>query len=358
MQRRNLALAVPVTTLLAFCLGDGAVAATPATMQAIVQHGTGGPEVLKLEKLPVLQPGEGQVLIRVYAAAVNPIDWRMRLPPADAGSRPNTAAERIPGFDVAGVVERVGQEVTNVKAGDPVLSMIGRVQVTGLNGGYSQYVVAPAANTVAKPANLTYEEAAGIPTVGMTAARTVAEANVQRGQRVFINGIAGGVGSAAAQLAKARGAYVIGTATERHRAYLKSIGVDEVIDYTKVQFEDQVKDVDAVIDVVSKEGATRAIRTVKPGGVLVSIAGNPDAEQCAAAGIRCPGGGAMGRDGAPTEGDFIKQAVQAAAQGGYKVHIDARFPLAQAGAAQERNRTGDTQGKIILTVDKNRAGKR
>jgi NADPH:quinone reductase-like Zn-dependent oxidoreductase len=359
--RRNRVLSVLVPTAMALCASvPTTFAATPQTMQAIVQTGMGGPEVLSLETVPVLEPGAGQVLIRVHAAAVNPVDWGLRQPRAGAAPTVTAPTRRIPGFDVAGIVEKVGPGVTTLKAGDPVLSMIGRIRVEGLNGGYAEFVVAPVENTVAKPANMTFAQAAGIGTVGMTAARTLAAAKVGVGTRLFVNGISGGVGSTVAQMAKAKGAYVIGTASQRHHAYLRTLGVDEVIDYRAVQFEEVVKNVDAVIDTVGTDGATRAIKTLRKGGILVSIAGNPPAEQCAAAGIVCPGPGPMaGMQGSgPTEGDFIREAVAVAAAGKLVINVDATFPLSEAGAAQEENRNGGTQGKIILIVNAAEAGKR
>ncbi|MGC3980346.1 MAG: NADP-dependent oxidoreductase [Steroidobacteraceae bacterium] len=377
-----------------------AFAATPKEQKAIVITANGGPEVLKLQSIPVLEPGKDQVLIKVYAAAVNPVDWKMRQgmggmgagaapggegmgggapagapaggapgaggPPgggegmggAPAGGGAAAFSPSVPGMDVAGVVEKVGPGVTTLKVGDAVFSMIGRGGVTGLNGGYSQYVVAPAANVISKPKNLSYAEAAGLGTAGMTGDRAINTADIQKGQRVFINGIAGGVGSAAAQVAKAKGAYVIGTASAKHNAYLKSIGVDEVIDYTKVQFEDAIKQpVDVAIETVGAETATRALKIIKKGGKLISVAGSPGADACAAAGVVCPAGGPPGANG-PTEGQLLAEVGKLASEGKYKVNVDASFPLDKAADAQEENRNGGTSGKIIINVDAAQAGKK
>jgi NADPH:quinone reductase-like Zn-dependent oxidoreductase len=242
-------------------------------MKAIVQNGNGGPEVLKYQTVPVREPAAGQVLIRVYAAAVNPIDWKMRNgmsrggAPRGAGGGPTTA---IPGMDVAGVIEKVGGGVSNVKVVDAVFSMPGR-GVGGMNGGYSQYALAPSANVVAKPKNVTYTQAAGLGTAGITGVRVVNSANVSKGQKVLILGVAGGVGSAAAQVAKARGATLVGTASARHNAYLKTIGVEQVIDYTKGNFKDQVKDVDVVINTVTGDSAERSLKTLKKGDKVVVV---------------------------------------------------------------------------------------
>lgn len=260
-------------------------------------------------------------------------------------------ASRIPGFDVAGVVEAVGDGVTGFEPGDAVFSMVGRVRVEGLNGGYSQFVVAPADNVVPKPANLTFAEAAGLGTVGMTAARTLGPADIQPGQRVFIDGIAGGVGSTAAQIAKARGAVVIGTASARHNAFLASIGVDQVVDYTSVDFVDVVEPVDVVLETVNKDNAARAVGIVKPGGYLASIVGPPPADRCAEAGIRCPGGGPPPAAGdGPSEGDYLRQVADLAADGKLSIHLDATYPLEQAADAQLKLAERHTQGKIVLMV--------
>jgi len=357
----------------------GFAQAAPAEQQAIVQTGNGGPEVLQMQTVPVLAPGPGQVLIRVYAAGVNPIDYKMRegmgpppggrpggppdgppggpagAPPgsgpgAPPGAPPGGAPQsRIPGFDAAGVIESTGEGVEGFSPGDAVFSMIGRVQVDGLNGSYSHFVIAPADNVVHKPADVTFAEAAGLGTVGMTAARTLFPANIQPGQRVFIDGIAGGVGSTAAQIAKALGAVVIGTASPRHDEFLESIGVDEVVDYTTVKFEDVVEPVDVVLETVSAENAARAVKIVKKGGYLASIAGPPPAAACEAAGIRCPGGGPP-QAGSPSEGDYLEKVASLAEAGKLKVNIDASYPLAEAGQAQAELAKRHTEGKIVLVV--------
>lgn len=370
-------------TLLAACGGPDEQAAVnvpepvapyaPTKQMAIVQTGNGGPEVLSYESIPVLEPGVGQVLIEVYAAAVNPIDWKIRegmgggsrppgvdkggpegSPPGEGGPGGAPAAgsgQRVPGMDVAGVVAKVGVGVTKVKVGNPVFSMIGRVQVDGLNGGYSHYVIAPADNVAPKPGTLTYAQAAGLGTASMTAARSVYSAGVKKGQRFFINGIAGGVGSSAAQIGKARGAYVLGTATSRHHEFLDSLGVDQAIDYRQVRFEEAIEEpVDAALDTVGPETATRALEILKEGGILVSIAGGPDTVACEAAGVVCPRGG-PGALGGPSEGDFLREVGELAEAGKFTVNVDATFPLARAADAQEENRDGGTEGKIILIVD-------
>jgi len=341
--------------LLASVIVVPAMAEVPAEQQAIVQKGNGGPEVLALTTVPVLEPGPGQVLIEVYAAAVNPIDWKMRVGYSGPGRplgtpQPNEPAARIPGFDASGVVAKVGPGVENFKVGDAVFSMIGRINVDGLNGSYSHYVIAGEDNVVAKPGNLTYAEAAGMATVGMTAARVLHDVEIGPGTRVFINGIAGGVGSAAAQIAKAQGAVVIGTASARHNEYLESLGVNQVVDYTKVEFTEVVDPVDVYFETVNGDLATKGLAIIKAGGRLVSSTTAPSGDACSAAKVTCPTMGPPGAGGV-SEGELLRYVADLASQGKFKVNLDAQYPLAQAGEAQEYNREGHTEGKVVLIVN-------
>jgi D-arabinose 1-dehydrogenase-like Zn-dependent alcohol dehydrogenase len=218
---------VPTTLLavglLATLWSMSITAATPSQQTAIVQHGVGGPDVLKLENVPVLAPAEGEVLIRVYAAAINPVDWKRRVGGGEYAMDPNGLPVMIPGGDVAGVVEKVGEGVTELRTGQPVFAVV-PCNAKRLNGGYSQYAVAPAGTVVAKPKTFTYAEAAGLGIAAVTGVRVVVDTKVSRGQRVLITGASGGVGSIAAQAAKVRGAYVIGTASGR--ANLQRAGSD------------------------------------------------------------------------------------------------------------------------------------
>ena len=266
--RLLLSLRLLIGALFTVYLG-GVRAAVPKEQHAIVQHA--GSEALQLQTVPVPMPGAGQVLIRIYAAAVNPADWKSGAPRED----------RIPGGDVAGVVDEVGEGVTSFRAGDPVFAIV--VRRPGLfNGAYSEYAVASVANVVLKPADMTYAQAAGLGIATVTGVRAVDAMEVAKGQHVLITGVAGGVGSAAAQAAKARGAYVIGTASARHNAYLRSIGVDQVIDYTKARFETKVGHVDAVLDTVGGKTAIRAMGTLSKGGRYLSTGAHGLEAQCRA----------------------------------------------------------------------------
>lgn len=355
------------------------LAATPATQQAIVQVGTGGAEALAYKAIPVLEPGQGQVLIKVYAAAINPIDWKGRTgyngAPAGmaAGPAAATPSERVPGSDVAGVIEKVGPGVSEFKVGDAVFATVGRggSPVSGLNGAYAQYAITTVASVIAKPKAMTYAEASGLGTATITAVNAINRAQVKAGQRIVITGAGGGVGSAAVQIAKARGAKVIAIASARHHDYLKQLGVDELIDYTKVAWDEQVRDADAVLDNVGAENALKALKTLKKGGVLVSMVGRLEsAPECAAAGVECGGpsgapapagaaGGmaAGGPSNAPAS-ETLAEVVKLIEAGKFSIRVDQTFPLAKAYEAQEENRNGGTQGKIVLVVDAAKANTR
>jgi NADPH:quinone reductase-like Zn-dependent oxidoreductase len=321
-----------IAGLFATCLL--AQAAPPKEQRAILQRA--GSDALQLQTVPVPTPAANQVLIHIYAAAVNPADWKNGAPPED----------QIPGGDVAGVVAALGDGVTDFKVGDPVFGIAVRRRGV-LNGAYAEYAVAAVANVVRKPTNITYAQAAGLGIATVTAVRVVDETQVAKGQRVLITGVAGGVGSAAAQAAKARGAYVIGTASAQHNAYLRSIGVDQVIDYTKVEFEKQVEHVDAVIDTVGGETAIRAMSALPRGGWFVSTGSHDLDAQCAKAGLKC----VPYSSAADAARRFYEQVASLVSAGKLEVNIDKSFPLADASKAQAYSKAGHAEGKIILLVD-------
>lgn len=330
--------------------GAAAHAATPAEQKAMVMTVNGGPEVLKLQTVPVPEPAADQVLIRIYAAGVNPTDWKTRA--AEPGYPP-VKGSAILGGEVAGVIEKLGPGVTMFKVGDAVFANVPRSQ-SPLSGGYSQFAVAPANTVGAKPRSMNYIEAAGLGIASVTGVRAVHDTKVAKGQRVLITGAAGGVGSAAVQAAKARGAYVIGTASARHNAYLKSLGADEIIDYTKVKFEEHVKGVDVVIDTVGEDTAERALGVVRKGGTYVSVVVRDFDSKCAAAGVTCAPRNMTKESQQPVYAELGALAND----GRLKVNVQKTFPLEQAGQAQAMGEEGHTQGKIILIVDPANASKR
>jgi len=334
--------------LLYSAMGTG-LAATPATQQAIVQVAYGGPEVLHTQTVPVLKPGPNQVLIRIYAAGLNPTDWYMR---RDEPGYTTVPVPVIPGGDVAGVIEKLGSGVTSWKVGDPVFAVIGRSgnnvgdKGVRLNGGYAHFVVAEVGNVMHKPADMTFTEAAGMALAPITAVRAVRVTEVKKGDRMLITGVSGAVGSAAAVAAKARGAYVIGTASARHTDYLHSIGVDEVIDYTKGKFEEQVHDVDAVLDTVGGDNLPRAMTTLKKGGHILSTARGDIAAICT------PDVVCILRGPAHAQPRVVVDEVESLVTSGkIAAKVSKTFPLVEAGQAQQFGEQGKADGKIILIVD-------
>lgn len=287
----------------------------------------------QIRSIPKPEPHAGQVRIKVHAASVNPVDWKQ-------AERVEPGAHWIPGRDLAGVIDAVGEATGPWRVGQAVIAI-----ATG--GSYAEYALAAVNAIATKPRRLSFEEAAGIPVAGETAWRAlVTIANVQPGQRVLIHGGAGGVGSSAVQIAKARGAYVIATASARHDALVRSLGADEVVDYHSVRFEEMVKDIDVVVNTVDADTGARSIAVLRPGGILVSVSGAAPAAQCAAAKMRCAA--------TPhATGETLGSLSELADQGKFRVHIERRYPLAEAAQALELNREGHTGGKIILEVSPN-----
>lgn len=321
-------------TLAIVLVSGGAVAGeATATMQAIVVMDGKA----RLQTVPRPNPQAGQVRIKVRAAAVNPADWKR------AEREPNSG--RIPGWDVSGVIDTVGPSVRGWKAGDAVIGYLEGY------GGYAQYAVVPVGHIARKPDKLSFNQAAGIPLVAATAWRAlVDEAHLRSGQTVLIQGAAGGVGSAAVQIAAARGASrVIGTASIQNDRFLRSIGATETIDYHTAGFEARIRGLDVVLNTVNPATAALSIQMLRPGGVLLSTAGPAPAEQCAAAHVRCIATQVLNEIGTP-KSQVLTAVGELADEGKYTVSIDATFPLAEATRAWELNKAGHTVGKIILIV--------
>ena len=294
---------------------------------------------VQIQRLPKPEPQAGEVRIRVRDASVNPTDWK-RADHSGPGSH------GTPGRDLSGVIDAVGPAggqpggtTSQWKVGDAVIAI-------APGGSYAEYAIAPVTAIAAKPMRMSFEEAAGIGVVGETAWRAIVTvANVRAGQRVLIHGGAGGVGSSAVQIAKARGAYVIATASPSHNSYLRALGADEILDYNTVRFEDKVKGVDVVLNTVEPDLTVRSLAVMKPGGILVSVVGPPPAAQCEAANVRC------GVTGSAT-GEMLHFVSDLASQGKFHIHIDQQLPLADAAKAWGMNRKGHTAGKIILIVSR------
>lgn len=317
--------------LLAVCACAASVVAlaAPEKMQAVEVRMSGA---LTVETRPVPRPGPNEVLIKVRAAGVNPVDWKA------AGRR----IGMIPGTDVSGTIDTLGEGVTGWKVGEPVMGFARQ------SGGYAEYAVIPVDSLARKPKPLSFEQAAGVPIAGETAWRSLHEtAQLRKGQTILIHGAAGGVGSAAVQIAKAAGARVIGTASADHQDFLRSLGVDQAIDYRSQRFEDVVKDVDFVFNTANPETTARSIGIVKQGGTLVTIVGAVDGAACAAAGIQCA---RPSRENGPTNAEMLAKVVALAEQGKFKVYVEEVFSLADANKAWDKSRAGHTRGKLIIRV--------
>jgi NADPH:quinone reductase-like Zn-dependent oxidoreductase len=319
---------IAVLTCLVAALGSPALA-VPETMQAVV---VGEGATLAVQTRAVPQPGPGEVLVRVRAAGVNPVDWKAA--PRRVGL--------VPGIDVSGTIETLGEGLTDWKVGDGVLGQ------ARASGSYAEFAVVPVNALALKPKAMSFDEAAGVATAAETAYRALHESgNLQRGQTVLIHGAAGGVGSAAVQIAKAAGARVIGTASANNQKFLRSLGADQTIDYKSQKFEDAVKNVDLVLNTADADTNARSIGVVREGGALVSIVGPPDASACAAAKIRCV---RPDRDtGAPIS-VMLKRVVELADAGKFKVFVEQAYPMADASKAWEKSRGGHTRGKLIIQV--------
>lgn len=309
---------------LACLVAATAASAAPARSKAIVQSAQG----LALQTVTTPKPGPGEVLIKVHAAGVNPVDWKRKA--------------EIPGFDAAGVVDSVGAGVRAFKPGDAVLAWV--------QGGYAEYAVASADETVRKPRRFSFEQAAGVPIAGVAGYRAVEEARVSAGQRIAIIGAAGGTGEAAVQVARTHGAKIIAVGHSSQRDFLKSLSVDEFVAYDIDDVAGKVRNVDAALNLVDGQ-ATAAIGYVKRGGRLTSIAGAPEAGKADAAGVAVVVIGGPGAYSGISVGDALRAMAKLADDGKYTVTVSRVLPLAEAAKAQELARTGQAIGKTILAVN-------
>src|SRR5436190_161617 len=309
------------------------------TMKAIVAHQWGGPEVLKVEDVSLPQPKENEILIKSFAAGVNSFDGTLLS--GKYAKVFGTQLPWIPGYDVAGTVEKVGANVKKFKVGDPVYTFISIPN----GGGYAEYALAKENQAALKPATLSFAEAAGVPSVALTAWQALVDkANVQPGQTVLIQGASGGVGMFAIPIAKIRGAKVFATASTANQDFLKELGADVAIDYKTQKFEDIAKDVDVVFDGVGGDTLARSYPIVKKGGFLVSIVGRVDPAQLEKYGIR---GASLELE---SNGDELAQIGKLIDDKKIRVIVSQTFPLADAAKAQAQADIGHTRGKIVLKV--------
>jgi NADPH:quinone reductase-like Zn-dependent oxidoreductase len=335
--RRELTFIAVLVTALASLSVSRAQSATPM-MKAVVIHEYGGPEVLKYEDIPRPEPKGDQLLIRVMAAGVNPVDGMIR---SGMFTNEKRAFPIILGGDIAGVIEKVGSKITKFKAGDPVFAYISLDD----SGGYAQYALVTEREAAPKPKSLTYVEAAAVPIVAMTAWQALVDtAKLRAGQTVLIHGGSGGVGSFAIQIAKAHGAKVIATASTANQDFLKQLGADVAIDYTNQKFEDIAKDVDVVLDSIGGDTLARSYGVVKKGGIIVSLVARPKESELEKHGIR---GTPLNVEANSEELAEIGKLID---DKKIKVIVSQTFPLSEAMKAQQQVATGHTRGKIVLKI--------
>ncbi len=311
-----------------------------ATMRAMTQDAFGGPEVLREARLPRPEPRMSEILVRVHAAGVNPTDWKNR-------SFGLWHPDPVPvlGWDVSGVVEEVGLGVTLFEPGDEVFGMLPYPHGAG---AYAEYAKGPTRAFASKPSTVDHVQAGALPLAALTAYQALVDtADVRPGQRVLIHAAAGGVGHLAVQIAKARGAYVIGTASAGKHELLRDLGADELIDYRTTDFAEVVRDVDVVLDTLAGDVRTRSLDVLRTGGTLVSIlpvGGEEDEEKAAALGVRL--------EKLLVEADHggMRAIAGLVGEGRLRAHVEATFPLAEAAKAHALGETDRTTGKIVLTV--------
>ncbi|MDX6710610.1 MAG: hypothetical protein QOH96_1626 [Blastocatellia bacterium] len=309
-------------------------------MRIITQRTFGGPEVLELQEVDRPQGLPTEVIVRVRAVGLNPVEAYIR-----SGSFPMLGQPPFAlGWDISGVVEEVVPGVNRFKVGDEVYGM---PLFPRQAAAYAEYVAAPSRQLALKPDTLDHVEAAAIPLAGLTAYQSLVDvADLRAGQRVLIHAAGGGVGHLAVQIAKAIGAYVIATASTSKHDFVESLGADEIIDYESVDFAQAVSNVDVVLETVGRGYAQRSLRTLRPDGLLVTIVERTNIElanQTRAEGKRFAG--------VAVEPDYIglEKLSDLVKSGKLRVHVEHTFPLEEVSKAHELL-VGSTKGKIVLTI--------
>ncbi|WP_138436816.1 NADP-dependent oxidoreductase [Marinobacter shengliensis] len=313
------------------------------TMRHVVYDRFGERDVLRVTESPIPQPGEGEVLVRVHGAGLNPIDWKTRKGMGFVATQIENSLPWTPGYDAAGEVVDVGEGVTTLVPGDRVMGMIG-FPVTG--GAYAEYAIANAEDLAIVPEELDLIAAAGVPLAALTAWQALFEvAELESGQKILIHAGAGGVGHFAVQFALERGAHVIVTASSRNRDFLAELGVHEVIDYHTTDFTEECYGLDVVLDLVGGETGKRSLQTLSDSGVLVTIptvTADDVVSAAEAMGVR-----AHGMRSRP-DAFHLDEIAELIEDGDVKVHVEQVFSLDQVQAAHELLEGGHVRGKLVL----------
>ena len=310
-----------------------------ATMKAVRIHDYGGPEVIVYEEVPRPEPAADEVLIHVQAAGVNPVDWKIR-----EGFGKEWFGHQLPltlGCDLAGIVESTGNKVTALKPGDAVYGYVNLARC----GAYAEYAIARESEITLKPQALNFEQAAAIPVGALTSWQALFDiAKLTSGQKVLIHAAAGGVGHLAVQLAKAKGAFVIGTVSAKNTEFARGLGVDVLVDYRSTRFENEVKNADVVFDTIGEDTQERSFKVLKRGGGLVSAVSEPPEGACKSHGIR----GFM--VAVQPSADQLVEISALIESGQLRPTIATTMSLEKARQAHEKSQSGHTRGKIILTI--------
>jgi NADPH:quinone reductase-like Zn-dependent oxidoreductase len=313
-------------------------------MKAIILKEAGGPENLVMQDIPVPVPGKDEVLIKVKAISVNPVDIKTRKGLALYNDLKNDEPV-ILGWDIAGEVVQAGENVTLLEEGDEVFGMI---NFPGHGKAYAEYVTAPANHLAEKPALISTQEAAAGTLAALTAWQVlIDEAKLQAGEKILIHAAAGGVGHFAVQIAKYLGANVIGTASEANYDFVKELGADDFVDYTKEKFEEIVKDADVVFDTVGGDNPMRSLNVLKEGGRLVGIAGGITDELVKAAEGRNI---KAWRHLVHSNGDDMEQIAELMEAGTIKAYISKEYAFEDMADAHRQIETGKTRGKVIVVL--------
>ena len=311
-------------------------------MKAVQIGQYGGKDVLELnQNAPKPVAGDGQVLIEVHAASINPVDWKIR-----AGYLKEMAPLSMPailGGDVCGIVAAVGTSVSTLKVGDRVYGYASLV--SGGSGSFAEYVAAKISTVAPAPQTGTVVETAALPLVGASALQAIEQhIKLQPGQKILIHGGAGGVGSLAIQVAKSIGAYVATTASADDRAYVQELGAAEVIDYKTGAFEEKLKNFDAVFDTIGGDTMEKSFKVLKKGGTLVSMVGHPSPESAQKAGVTAIG------QFTHTTTEALKRLAQLVESGTIKIRIGKVFPLEKATEAFQLVEEGHPRGKVVFEI--------
>ena len=309
-----------------------------ATCKAVRIHRFGGPEVLQIDEVPVPIAHDDEVVVRVRAVSINPVDYKIR-----GGGYPIVRPEQLPvglGRDASGEVETCGTSVHTLAKGDPVFCSVGWDR-----GTYAELLLVKATEMAAKPAGLDHIQAAAVPLAGLTAWQGLfVHGGLQPGQRVLIHGGAGGVGHFAVQFAKAKGAQVFTTVADRDIGFARELGADEIIDYQHQRFEEIAHDIDLVFDLIAGETQERSWSVLKPGGIIVSTLSQPNEETARERQAR------GSRFLAEPNSDQLGEIARLIDDGSVRPVVAAVFPLAEVQAAHRKVEQGGLRGKAVLRI--------